>query len=47
MPLNKWGAFICDNCAHGNHHGVVFAGLCQCTCDGRHDTKGRVVETKP
>lgn len=40
MMLNKHGAYICEACSKGNHLGVRHIGLCQCTCDGHHDSKG-------
>jgi hypothetical protein len=41
--VNKWGAYICGDCVSGNHLGVTHIGLCQCTCDGHHDSKGNYV----
>lgn len=46
MPLNKHGFYICDSCHKGNHLGVFHFGLCSCSCDGRHDSKGNLIEAK-
>jgi len=38
--LNKWGAYICEPCRNDEHLSISHIGLCQCTCDGHHDSKG-------
>lgn len=43
MPLNKWGNYICTSCANGVHLGISHIGLCSCSCDGQHDSKGNYV----
>lgn len=44
--LNRWGAYICGPCKDGQHLGVFHMGLCQCSCDGRHDSKGNLIKEK-
>ena len=49
--INKHGAYICGPCTSGNHLGVHHGGsqyaLCQCTCDGVHDKRGRIPNPTP
>lgn len=46
--LNKHGAYICTPCCEGDHLGVHHGGsqyaLCQCSCDGVHDKRGRLID---
>jgi len=41
--LNKWGVYICGPCRSNDHLGTRHVGLCSCSCDGRHDAKGRLL----
>lgn len=41
--LNRWGNFICELCRNDEHPGTSHGGLCSCTCDGRHDSKGNLL----
>lgn len=45
--LNRWGAYICGPCVAGDHLGIRHFGLCQCSCDGHHDSKGNLTEPFP
>jgi hypothetical protein len=44
--INVHGAYICGPCSGGNHLGVNHGGtqhaLCQCSCDGVHDSRGMI-----
>jgi len=41
--LNRWGYFICEPCRNDEHRGIAHVGLCSCSCDGRHDAKGKLL----
>lgn len=42
--VNRWGAYICEPCSNNEHQGAAHVGLCSCSCDGLHDSKGRRIE---
>jgi hypothetical protein len=44
--LNKYGYFICGSCAIGQHLGIRHFGLCSCSCDGHHTSKGELIEVQ-
>jgi hypothetical protein len=41
--LNRWGNYICGPCRAGDHLGSRHVGLCSCSCDGHHDSKGNLI----